>query len=80
MINYIKLILKLASNASSIIDRKLAQKYQKELLKLEKSYDEEFDKNKPDRNVLDHIERDILRIGNIINTEIERKKANNLQR
>lgn len=39
-------------------------------MELEKAYDEESDKDVPDNNVLDHIERDILRLSSIVSAEI----------
>ena len=73
-----KLILSLLNYSLSIFDHEQKMKYQKKLYKLEKEYDNEMDKTRPDRNKLDNIERDILRIGGLVDTEIKRQKANDL--
>ena len=75
MSSYIKLILELAIHTLSIVEKNFATKYTKKLFELERTYDEESDKDKPDRNVLDTIERDILRIGKLVNIEAKRQKA-----
>jgi len=67
-----KSIGKILGAALSIWDSKQATKYQKLQLKLEKAYDEENDKDSPDHNILDRYERDILRLSNLVATEIKR--------
>jgi len=70
-----KLILSLLNYSLSIFDYEQRTKYQNKLYNLEKEYDDEIAKNKPDRNKLDHIERDVLRIGQLVDTEIKRSKV-----
>ena len=76
----IETILGLAKAALSIWDKKLAVKYQVELLKLTKERDEILQgtpkyNNKVDYNELDRVDRDILRLGSIVATEIAGSKA-----
>jgi hypothetical protein len=73
--NMIKEIFALVGTALSIWESKEAKQYQEKLLKLEKAYDEENDKPIPDRNVLGHIDRAILRLSNLVRTEIGRSRA-----
>lgn len=73
-----KLILSLLNYSLSIFDEKNKIKYQEKLLKLEEKYDKENVKTRPDRNVLDTIERDIMRIGQLVDSEIKRQKASNM--
>lgn len=56
----------------SIWNSKTAIKYQSKVLKLQKDYDEESDKDESDHNILDRIERDLVRLSNVVATEIKR--------
>ncbi len=67
----IKAILGITAAALGIWQSKEAKKYSKKLYDLEKAYDEESDKPNPDFNVLDRIERDILRHSQLIALEIK---------
>jgi hypothetical protein len=49
------------------------------MYKLQKAYDAEKDKRRPDHNILGHIERDILRLSNLVATQIEGSASNDLQ-
>lgn len=80
MSEYIKLILKLAGHVASIVDKENSEQYQEKLYELEKKYDEENDKERTDHNVLDGIERDIMRISGLVNNEASRQKALPMQK
>ena len=62
-------------NLTDIWAHENALKYQKELLKLKEKYNEENDKEKPDCNILDHIERNIVQLAGLVDSEIKRQKA-----
>ena len=53
------------------------------MLKLKKAYAKEMDKNKSDRNILDHLEREMFFLSDLLNTELalaaKRPKTNNMQ-
>lgn len=68
-------IFKLLGSALSIWEHENASKYLEQSYKLKKQYDEENDKQRPDRNVLDRIERDCLRLADLVAFEIARQKA-----
>ena len=68
----IKLILSLTKHVLAIWEKENAEQYLEELTKLEKEYDKENDKNRPDHNVLDTIERDIVRLGKLVDSETKR--------
>lgn len=65
--------------ALSIWQHENAVRYLKQLHKLETAYDKENDKEESDHNVLDRIERDLLRLSHLVASEIGRPKANTLQ-
>ena len=79
-------ILKILGAALSIWDHKLSSKYQRKLLKLRKERFNETDKNpnaikkkdRPDRNIIDRIDRDIMLIGDLVSSEIKRSKTNSV--
>lgn len=54
-------------------------KYEKQLMELEKAYDEENDKTPSDHNLLDHIERDIVRLNTVLNAKVRGSKTVPLQ-
>ena len=56
-----------------------ALKYQKKALKLRQKYNEENDKESPDRNILDHIDRDVMQLSDLINSEVKGSYIANLQ-
>ena len=64
-------IVKILGAALSIWDSKESRKYLKKVYKLEKKYDKEYDKEYPDHNVLDHIERDMIRLSDLVAKEIK---------
>ena len=68
----IKSIIQLLTSALSIWEHENAKKYLEEKLDLETRYDQESDKVNPDRNVLDRIERDILRLSELVSFEIQK--------
>jgi len=67
----VKAILGLLGTTIGLWQHKNATKYSRKLLALEKKYDEEADKNPHGRNVLDHIERDIVRLSRLVIAEIK---------
>ncbi len=71
-------IANILGSALSLWEHENSIKYQKKLYKLQKEYDAEKDKSKVDRNTLDHIERNVLRLSNLTHTEIKRSKADSL--
>jgi hypothetical protein len=71
----LKSIFTLLGSALSIWEHENASKYLEKSMKLQKAYDEENDKERPDRNVLDRIERDSLRLAELVSFEIARQKA-----
>ncbi len=78
----ISTILSLIQAGLSIWDKKLATKYQRQVLKLKREYleiqDGEYDKKTGktwiDRNELDRVGRDIRLLGDLVATEISRSK------
>lgn len=72
----IKSILTLLGSTLSIWENKEAKKYLELMYKLEKEYDDENDKDKPDHNVLDTTSRSIMRVSNLVSFEINRSKIN----
>jgi len=78
----ISTILSLVQASLSIWDKKLATKYQRQVLKLKQEYfkiqEGEYDKKTKktwiDRNELDRVERDIRLLGDLVATEISRSK------
>ena len=75
-------IISLMQAGLSIWDKKLATKYQRQVLELKREYYEisegEYDKKTGktwiDRNELDRIRRDIRLLGDLVATEISRSK------
>lgn len=67
-----KLILSLMKHVASIADKENSEQYQEKILKLERKYDKEHSKTRPDHNVLDTIERDIMRLGQLVDSEAKR--------
>ena len=67
-----KPIAEILGSALTIWKNENAVKYQKKLLKLETEYDEETDKPRIDRNVLDRLDRDILRLSSLVAAEFKR--------
>ena len=70
MNNYLQLILSLADNALELWSDSRKTKYQKSMLKLKKAYAKEMDKEKSDHNVLDHLEREMFFLSDLLNTEL----------
>ena len=70
MNSYLQLILSLADNALELWSDSRKTKYQKSMLKLKKAYAKEMDKDTPDRNVLDHLEREMFWLSSLLNTEL----------
>lgn len=68
----IKSIFKLLGSALSIWESKEAKKYLTKVLDLEKRYDAENDKENIDHNILDRIERDLMRLSDLVSLEIKR--------
>lgn len=76
----IKSILGITYAALSIWKNSSAKKYLKQLKKLEEKRDKETDKNpdalkkkdRPDHNIIDRLDRDIVRISNLVSVEIQR--------
>ena len=68
-------IFKLLGSALSIWEHENASKYQDQLLDIQRKYDEEADKDVPDRNILDRLERDGLRLSDLVAFEINKSKA-----
>lgn len=83
MNNYLQLILSLADNALELWSDSRKTKYQKSMLKLKKAYAKEMDKDISDRNILDHLEREMFFLSDLLNTELtlaaKRPKTNNMQ-
>ena len=73
----VKTIFGLIGTALSIWEHENASKYMEEAHDLQRRYDEEHDKDTPDRNVLDHIERDIIRLSDLVTFEIGRSGEKN---
>ena len=69
-----QVIAEILSSALGIWEHENALKYQKKLLKLEKDYDKEIDKPRIDHNVLDRLERDMIRLSNLVSSEIKNTK------
>ena len=79
----LQLILSLADRCLELWNDIRKDKYQKSMLKLKKAYAKEMDKNKSDRNILDHLEREMFFLSDLLNTELalaaKRPKTNNMQ-
>lgn len=67
----IESIFKILESALGIWQNENSTKYLKRLYKLQKEYDDENDKDIPNRNILDRTERDILRLSNLVATQIK---------
>ena len=67
-----KAIAEILGSALTIWKNENAVKYQKQLHKLEKDYDKEQDKDQIDHNVLDRLERNIVRLSSLVASEIKR--------
>ena len=75
----IKAVLSLAKAGLSIANKKLKVKYQSKVYKLEKERDEILEvkyfkngkKRKTDRNKLDRVDRNIVRLGRLVAAEIQ---------
>lgn len=65
-----KALIELAASVASIIDRKGERKYKEKLLELERAYDKENSKERPDMARLYSIERELCRIVRIFDSEI----------
>ena len=83
MNNYLQLVLSLADNALELWNDSRKTKYQKSMLKLKKAYAKEMDKDISDRNILDHLEREMFFLSDLLNTELtlaaKRPKTNRMQ-
>ena len=73
-----KAIVSILGPALSIWQHKNAVKYMVEMQELEVKYDNESDKERPDHNVLDRLDRDLLRIKDLVAFEITASKTNSL--
>lgn len=71
----IKSILGILGTALSLWEHENAKKHLEEKNKLEREYDDENDKQSPDRNVLDRTERAILRLSDLVSFEVKRSKV-----
>tara|TARA_Y100001937_G_C7113104_1_gene328760 strand:+ start:726 stop:965 length:240 start_codon:yes stop_codon:yes gene_type:complete len=76
--DYIGTIVKLADTALSLWADVRKDRYQKTLLELKKRYDKEQAKDKPDHNMLDSVERDILYVVGILSIEAKRSPTDTL--
>jgi hypothetical protein len=68
----IGLIISLAEAGLSIWKDKSATKYQKKLYKLKEKRFDETDKDQIDWNIVGHIDRDIMLLGSLVASEIQR--------
>ena len=66
----LQLVLSLADRCLELWSDSRKDKYQKSMLKLKKAYAKEMDKNKPDRNKLDFLEREMFYLSDLLNTEL----------
>ena len=72
-------VLSLLDSALSIWKDKAAVKYQAKLLKLKQRRYDETDKEQVDYNVVGHIDRDIMLLGSLVATEIQRSGVSSVQ-
>ena len=79
----LQLILSLADRCLELWNDSRKDKYQKSMMKLKKAYAKEMDKEKSDHNVLDHLEREMFFISDLLNTELrlaaKTQKTNRMQ-
>ena len=79
----LQLVLSLADRCLELWSDSRKDKYQRSMLKLKKAYAKEMDNNRSDRNVLDHLEREIFFLSDMLNTELtleaKRQKTTNMQ-
>ena len=73
-----KAITSILGPALSIWQHENAVKYTKQMVELEVKYDNESDKERSDHNVLDRLERDLLRLKDLVASEITASKTNTL--
>jgi hypothetical protein len=76
--DYIGTILKLADTALSLWADVRKDRYQSTLLKLKKRYDKEQAKDKPNHNILDNLERDIMYVCGVLSLEAKRSPSDTL--
>ena len=79
----LQLILSLADRCLELWNDSRKDKYQKSMMKLNKAYAKEMDKEKSDHNVLDHLEREMFFLSDLLNTELrlaaKTQKTNRMQ-
>jgi len=75
----VAVVLSLMDSALSILKDKAAVKYQARKYKLEKERFDELDKTPVDWNVVGHIDRDIMLLGSLVASEIQRSGVSSLQ-
>ena len=79
----LQLILSLADRCLELWNDSRKDKYKKSMMKLKNAYAKEMDKEKSDHNVLDHLEREMFFLSDLLNTELrlaaKTQKTNRMQ-